>query len=539
MVRRQTLKGGSFLLNIFSKEDFTQKYDKYYNTIFETLEKAQKPSYNTNTNTRTPSIDELKIKWSKIENELLENRSIEKWVWKKFILTVGEDLAKKINNFRKELDLLLKKVCNFAIETCKIECISSGSDALTSDIDVTIKGNCIVENYIHLQVLHDVLRLIFKESEILKGTNEKVDIAKIFIFFDINFYLSNFGIKFDNSRDNGNLGSYILSAEHEKQITYAIEGVKVKTDDYDKLVYRLALLKQKIGDKPTQEQANEFVDIISQIAGQEDECYVTQGAFFHVVMLLQQGQTFFDDISFDQIWKTMMVCSAIENLKFAKSHPSSRGKYIIRVYDALYRIKPSVKDVNQLYNNQQYQNTLNPLFNAHNSVYENEQNNPYLNFRTNTLSKLTEYFNDFDIQNLISEGVETENLILQHKINIKKASGNSKVSLENDLKQIKKEYEILKKDLSTEFEKFLSNTSSDKVFTELEKEVLTHATRLFLRKNYTGGKTQLKKLMKNGTVVKKLILGRERVVYVNSKRKQFYKSKDGFKLVASVQNKRK
>ena len=84
-----------------------------------------------------------------------------------------------------------------------------------------------------------------------------------------------------------------------------------------------------------QKKINEFIDTISKIAQSQNESYVTQGAFFHVVKMLQEKREFKDrDTIFDQ----MMVCSALENLDFAISHPNSREKYMMRVFDAISKI---------------------------------------------------------------------------------------------------------------------------------------------------------------------------------------------------------
>jgi hypothetical protein len=54
-----------------------------------------------------------------------------------------------------------------------------------------------------------------------------------------------------------------------------------------------------------------------------------------VVKILQEKHEFKDrDVIFDQ----MMVCSALENLHFAISHPNSIEKYMTRVFDAISKI---------------------------------------------------------------------------------------------------------------------------------------------------------------------------------------------------------
>lgn len=289
MGRKKLQKGGD-LLNTLSRtvttlntalenndeKKFTDTFNRrgdnfiqYFIELESTLHKA---------NTGDVSISSLATEWKKLEAELVQatstgNTRNKPLVWKEFIVTIPADLANKINDFRSNLDKLLKEVCKLKFKDCDIECLSSGSDALTSDIDVTVKGNCIVENFIHLKLLHDILTKIFEQSALLKDKGTIV-LSKIFVLFDINFYLSNFGIQYSDSLDGNNLDSYIVSNDMSKQIKYAIEGYNGVKKDYANLVYELALLRQNI-QKGDQEKANKFVDIISQIAAQEDECYIT------------------------------------------------------------------------------------------------------------------------------------------------------------------------------------------------------------------------------------------------------------------------
>ena len=323
-------------------------------------------------------------------------------VWKTFITTIDKGLATQITDFRSDLDKLLKRACRLKSGRCYIECLSSGSNSLTSDIDITVKGDCLVENYIQLNILHDILRKVFEQSELFK-LNDEIDVSKIFIFFDINFYLSNFGIKQNNKTDEAELASYIVTTESETQMSYAINGIP-KTKQYALLVYDLAILKNDIDNSLTQEKANRFVDLMSQIAAQEDECYITQGAFFHVVMHLQRGIPFRDRVSgyYFNIWNSMMICSAVENIKFAFSHPSSRGKYIIRVFDALEQIQTQhanhlfdqepgynngyntrnvsyIPGYNTMYNNPLYNANISSgyIYDEQNDVYNDEPRNSY------------------------------------------------------------------------------------------------------------------------------------------------------------------
>ena len=122
-------------------------------------------------------IKSLSNKWKTLEFE------IDGKGWRDFIPNVDRARAKRLFTFRNELDSLLKSFCNKPYSTTK--CVSTGSKKLDSDIDVTIEGNCIYENSIVLSGIYDMLEWIFPKN----------DLSEILIFFDMNFYLSNFAIR--------------------------------------------------------------------------------------------------------------------------------------------------------------------------------------------------------------------------------------------------------------------------------------------------------------------------------------------------------
>lgn len=512
----------STFIDTFNRQGDT--FIQYFVELEKTLNKA---------NTGDISISFLADEWEKLEAELKEHTTSgnKPLVWKQFIVSIDENLANKINVFRSNLDKLLKDVCKLNFGNCTIECLSSGSDALTSDIDVTVKGNCIVENFIHLKLLHDILIKIFEKSDLLKDKGS-VLLSKVYVLFDINFYLSNFGIKYSDTLDSNNLDSYIISHDMSKQIKYAIEGYKGVKKDYANLVYELAILRQNI-QKGDQKKANEFVDIISQIAAQEDECYITQGAFFHIVMQLQQGQQFTDSNSFPNLWNSMMVCSAIENIKFAVSHESSRGKYLIRVFDALKRIKH--------------------ISSSESNATSIALNQMFLNLRGVLLNYFNEVITDTTTQELLKKGTDTEDNMYsvkaekrsnelelnyynntEYKNNIQEKIAKNK----NELVDLKTDYEPLKKQLTKEL---LRIDTGKNLFNHLQSKIISEAEKIISyidNPSQFGGKTNFKKLLKDGKVVKKSVMGRERVIYVNSKRKQYIKSQGEFKSISSLPKKK-
>lgn len=74
---------------------------------------------------------------------------------------------------------------------------------------------------------------------------------------------------------------------------------------------------------------NELIDAISLMSTLEDECYHTQGSYFHVVLHNQSADR--DLVSHLPI--DLLLASAIENLCFAYTHVSKSDKYMNRVLD--------------------------------------------------------------------------------------------------------------------------------------------------------------------------------------------------------------
>jgi hypothetical protein len=91
------------------------------------------------------------------------------------------------------------------------------------------------------------------------------------------------------------------------------------------------------------QNANQIIYLLSLISLKEDECYHTQGAFFHAVMMLQRKIEFkFDTNNTDQknLLANLLRASYIENIKFAISHKEGHFlKYVERINDASARLK--------------------------------------------------------------------------------------------------------------------------------------------------------------------------------------------------------
>jgi hypothetical protein len=189
----------------------------------------------------------------------------------------------------------------------------------------------------------------------------------VFHFFDLNFYLSNFAIKKRPGASDNLLSSYILSTAYgpyiikdstqiRNQSQYAVSeifdtqtGTSMNQDVRDAMyvnnVEKVVALINRLRDSgAVQNVYNMIVDMLSQISLYEDECYHTQGAFFHVVLMMQRKINFIDvhrnSVMFN-LYIEMLYTSALENLSFAMTHkkyPAKVAKYVHRVNDALHRI---------------------------------------------------------------------------------------------------------------------------------------------------------------------------------------------------------
>ena len=524
-----------------------QEYDK---SIFELNQLENKINEKISNFIEKHQEIQLKNEWNSVETQLLnEWKTDTSLKWKNFITKINPENAEKISNFRKKLDEFLKSFCDnnekpYLVKNnsilCNTSCISSGNDVITSDIDVTIKGDCIYENLIVLLAIYKILKEIFSNSDFFKDDdNKKFDISKILIFFDMNFYLSNFAILKKPNADENCLGSYYLSDDFESQLSYVLGNKNIsESENYIDKIQTLYNINQTLQISNDQYQVNKYIDVISQIAQLEDECYVTQGAFFHVVKMLQQKREFKDIEEHQQIFDQMMVCSAIENLNFAISHPNSSGKYMIRVFHAISKI--SNKNLyDDMFLLPLKENKIDINFvETYNKKLKNIANN---NFVGDDFFNGELFISEYTIYNLIEVGVILEeemigiynsnkkgdtsvNITIQSQTNnkshsqISQRSNNNKttnkVAKINALKQI---YEDLKKYISEN----LNLDSLLKISNQIKEKI-------HKQYNLSGGSgKRFKKLMNHdkSSSIKKMILGRMRVIYIDEKRRQYVKIK--------------
>lgn len=267
--------------------------------------------------------------------------------------------------FRKELsDFIVSSIC-----THPITCESYGSTAASSDIDVTItaKINHVRESLITYIKICKFLRELFHDDPLFThpATNELM-LRSVFHFFDINYYLSNFAIKTDDDAPDDMLSSYIISRAYSgrakkdihNQYYYAFvdvmhkilqkEGHTAEEENKDEFYInrynKFAIMIEHL--KAGKTDPDHVVELLSNISTFEDECYHTQGAFFHVVMMMQRKIQFRDIEENKEVFVKMLYASALENLAFAYTHfdiPSKRAKYLTRYMDAYNHIATYTK----------------------------------------------------------------------------------------------------------------------------------------------------------------------------------------------------
>jgi hypothetical protein len=232
-------------------------------------------------------------------------------------------------------------------------------------------------------------------------------------------------------------------------------------DEYMVVVEEANKTLAELKENHSQTNENKLIDLISQLALYEDECYVTQGAFIHVVYMTQKKKPFHQTLNDRtmKIFLDFMICSILENLHFAVSHPGkSRGKYLMRVFDADY--------------------------NRRLLMNENDE-----------ISKSLRYINDGNIENTIKDLHE-----YRYKTNLDK---QELINKEDSIKNILTNVE-------TQLIEQVYNKVKDIAFAKASES------------NLNGGRINFKKLLdKSNNTVKKQVNGKECVIYVDNKRCQY------------------
>jgi hypothetical protein len=474
---------------------FTNEPQTPIDRLFDKMLNGKIQYTDDNNNTITVHPNSLRTDWKTIETNHHFKGLDAKNVWKQLIVQLEDDPQKKLLEFRKKLRVFLQNYACVQTDTdvqfqkCDNNiCIISGKEAPTSDIDVTVKGDCWDLNLYRLMAIRELLKEIFDSDTIFKRNLELV-----FKFFDLNLYLSNFAI-LKKDTNNPKLADYIISHDFEKQFNF-IKNEQRNTfntgDDYIENYYKIVedtnkLLCKYENSGHNQEKENEIINYISEIAKYEDECYVTQGAFMHVVYMMQQRKPLHEIGDGDEfkntkiIFNEFMINSILENLHFASTHAGeSRGKYLFRVLDA------------------DYKRNLLTFPNVH------TQN---INFFVNTVEVITRALRP--IWRKVEEYISFDSFVKLHTYRYNKNVEKGTIN-----------------DMESKFNKLLSDISEDTI-NSIFDSIQNHASKRLPRLTFPfeGGRVAVKKLLDaTNAPVKKSVNGRMCVVYIDAKRRQYVK----------------
>jgi hypothetical protein len=472
-------------------------------------------------------------------NDLFAILELHGGTWKEIVNSMQLDDALKLRAFRERVANHLKALCTVQYNACSTSCNAFGSNQLTSDIDITISGSCLDKNLERLDMIHKELEKIFGAINIFKNSQGKFDIHKVFKVLDVNFYLSDFEQKRPeiNQSIQPRLSDYYLATD-EVQLNYALLVQQLNDmESYKETVKLLAKYKMSPVQQSNVVDGNNVINAVSFIAAFEDECYLTQGAFFHVVLTMQRGYKF--DISGkEDVWLYMLVCSIIENLKFAVTHLGSRHKYIYRVADAVSRI---VK-LSQTLQGEFKWNNVNDVMLQRNLIQITEMTEDMLQAIKEKWTNLTV---QLSLNSSSSSNSNTNIHGFQGALDAISRLGNKKKKLTSNAKAnnvlanaqpgIDANEKVLA-NIQGNLNMFLVQETVDKVIKQTFKDFKQLSTRRYYTINaMRGGSMKLQQLRdKDGKTVKKTINGKERVVYVDSTRRQYVKNNGTMKAIVEL-----
>ena len=272
------------------------------------------------------------------------------------------------------------------------KCNKYGSSNILSDIDITITGTNFSANKTYLYTIRNHItkkfitnKDVIRYSKAVNKVDNKVDINSkykftslyhFYKFFDLNIYISDFGFKKYNKPVNM-LASYYLSNQYNKneinnQYKYAFMYLCQICNNSNNTVYN-NLIDTLEKETPLEFNSNTIIDLISKISLYEDNAYHTQGAFFHVVLMMQRRICFEDINEYLEIYINMLKASYIENLVLSSYYYTTKEtfkKYIMRVNDASIRLNDASIRLANLDINDTKTNTSTPDFKEVNSTID-------------------------------------------------------------------------------------------------------------------------------------------------------------------------
>lgn len=268
---------------------------------------------------------------------------------------------KRLYYFRNNL---YSYISNYICTSSKFQtkCERIGSNNFSSDIDVSIMTFLNDEEFklVSLNAIKVFLADFFETSP-----------NRVFQFFDMNFYLTEYAIKndgssivFNNINANPNITPILYLDEFcisksIKQYDYAFYEYMYMinpknrpvhdSEEYNMLIERISQDKIQLHSMVNSSESSkgifdgvveEMINSVSEISTAEDETYHTQGSFFHVVLKMQKKLQINCD-NRKHSWVFLLCTSFIENLCFAYTHfhKNKQVKYLTRCNDAINELE--------------------------------------------------------------------------------------------------------------------------------------------------------------------------------------------------------
>jgi hypothetical protein len=317
-------------------------------------------------------LRQIKHKWKQFRNK---NKNLLMKPWAKQIIKLDAKKAKSLFEFRDELNKYIIVRCNTCDKDICTKCGAFGSTKLTSDIDVTINSELqVLASLKTMIILLNDLYYIFKDDSLFYN-GKYFQLKKVHKFFDINFYISDFSIAKTsiNNKNIKNFDTYFISTCYHnncKNVTnqyyfaflefllfeYGKKKISKKYIlNHTKIMRELLKVTENLHNSLQSKLSDDIIiNLISILSLYGDEGYHSQGAFFHVVMMLQKKIQFKVKSKKHKIFlKNLISASIIENLCFAYTHYDKKEKYLSRVRDGLYKLKEYNID-NYIFNQLKY-----------------------------------------------------------------------------------------------------------------------------------------------------------------------------------------
>jgi hypothetical protein len=170
-------------------------------------------------------------------------------------------------------------------------------------------------------------------------------------FLDLNFYLSDFVVMRNPvptmEKTSYNINEFLVPLDAMEQFQYALHTRESKcphpqyTKEYEGMLTDLNNMLGSVRASNEDSAVAALINRISEISSYEPESYHSQGAFFHVVLMIQRNWTITATTPDDtRRLVNLLIASLIENFSLAHkySDPEKHTKYMGRAIDACRRI---------------------------------------------------------------------------------------------------------------------------------------------------------------------------------------------------------